>query len=84
MNDDYLKFAENYSVSHMNNSKWRKLFIAWAKSGLEIEYSVWSFIDSEYEEVHRLPREYDISDTRFADGHFQPFESSLYRPMGPY
>lgn len=74
MNDDYTKFTAKYSISHMNNSKWRKLFLAWAHSGIEIEHCVWSYIDSDNQDILPLPKVHDLSDVRFADGRFQPFE----------
>jgi hypothetical protein len=58
----------------MNNSKWLKLFSAWAESDVEIDMSLWRFIDSEYEEIHSLPRKDDLMQNRFVDGRFQPFE----------
>jgi len=74
MNLEYKKANEKYSVSHMNNSKWLKLFSAWTESGIEIEVSHWKFIDSDHEETHSLPKSHDLLQSRFADGRFQPFE----------
>jgi len=68
----------------MSNSKWYKLFVTWDKSGIEIEFSEWSFIGSDHKEVHRLPYENELYDERFSDGYFQPFEykwiESIYIP----
>lgn len=74
MDLEYKKASQKYSVSHMNNSKWLKLFSAWADSDVEIDVSYWKFIESEHEEVHCLPKVYDLLQNRFADGRFQPFE----------
>ncbi len=74
MDLEYKKAAQKYSLSHMNNSKWLKLFSAWAESSIEIEVSHWRFIESDHEEIHRLPRKRDLMANRFADGQFQPFE----------
>lgn len=74
MDLEYKKASQKYSLSHMNNSKWLKLFSAWADSGVEIEVSYWRFIESDHEETHRLPRKQDLMVNRFADGQFQPFE----------
>ncbi len=74
MDIEYQKAAKHYSVSHMSNTKWRKLFLCWARSGIEIEHSEWSFLDSEHKEIHRLPCENDLMENRFSDGQFQPFE----------
>ncbi len=74
MDLEYKKASQKYSVSHMSNSKWLKLFSAWAESGIDIEVSRWKFIDSEHEEDHCLPKSYDLLQNRFADGRFQPFE----------
>jgi hypothetical protein len=32
----------------MSNAKWRKIFMALAKSDLNIRHAEWSFIDSEH------------------------------------
>ena len=84
MDIEYQKIVKHYSVSHMNNTKWRKLFLCWAKSGIKIKFSEWSFIDSEHKVIHRLPYEKDLLENRFSDGHFQPFEykwiSTIYIP----
>lgn len=74
MDLEYKKASQKYSLSHMNNSKWLKLFSAWAESGVDIEVSYWRFIESHHEEVHRLPSKQDLMVNRFADGQFQPFE----------
>ncbi|MGY8872259.1 MAG: hypothetical protein ACKVJE_17620 [Pseudomonadales bacterium] len=74
MDLEYKKASQKYSVSHMNNSKWLKLFSAWADSDVEIDVSHWKFIESEHEEVHCLPKAHDLLQNRFADGRFQPFE----------
>jgi hypothetical protein len=74
MDEEYEKIVARYSASYMSDSKWRKLFLAWARSGVEIRKSEWHFIDSEHTENHNLPREHDIMEKRFADGQFQPFE----------
>lgn len=74
MDIEYKKASQKYSVSHMNNSKWLKLFSAWAESGVEIEVSRWTFIDSDHEEIYSLPKSHDLLQNRFADGKFQPFE----------
>ena len=58
----------------MSNIKWRKPFLCWARSGIEIEHSEWSFLGSEHKEIHRLPCENDLMENRFSDGQFQPFE----------
>ena len=68
MDLEYEKASQKYSVSHMNNSKWLKLFSAWAESAVDIEVSYWKYIDSEHEEVHSLPKSYDLLQNRFADG----------------
>ena len=65
----------------MNNAKWRKLFIAWAKSSIKIEYSEWFFIDSEGKQVHPLPIEANLMEKRFSDGQFQPFEYKWIRSI---
>jgi hypothetical protein len=74
MDLEYKKASQKYSISHMNNSKWLKLFSAWADSGVEIDISYWKFIDSEHQETHGLPKQNDLLQNRFADGAFQPFE----------
>ncbi len=74
MEDDYLKYSKNFSVSHMSNAKWRKLFMAIAKADLNIHQAEWSFIDSEHTMNLPLPCERDLLESRFADGRFQPFE----------
>lgn len=74
MDLEYKKASQKYSVSHMNNSKWLKLFSAWAESDVVIDVSHWRFIDSEHEEVHCLPKINDLLPNRFSDGRFQPFE----------
>ena len=74
MDEEYLKAKSKYSTSHMNNSKWLKLFTAWAESGVEIESSKWKYLDSNHEEEHCLPKRSDLLHTRFADGRFQPIE----------
>jgi hypothetical protein len=81
MNDDYDKYASRFSVSHMNNAKWRKLFLAWARSGIEISHAEWSYIDSENIDILPLPQEYDVLEERFADGRFQPFEYKWIRKI---
>ena len=58
----------------MNNSKWLKLFKAWVDAGIEVEVTYWKFIDSDHEDIHCLPKSYDLLPNRFADGRFQPFE----------
>ena len=84
MDTEYQKIAKQYSVSHMSNTKWRKLFFCWAKSGIKIKFSEWSFIGSEHKEIYRLPNENDLMENRFSDGYFQPFEykwiSTIYIP----
>lgn len=74
MDLEYQKACNKYSVRYMSNSKWFKLFAAWADAGIEVEVSYWRFIDSEHEEVHCLPKSYDLLPHGFADGRFQPFE----------
>lgn len=81
MDIEYQKAVKEYSVSHMNNAKWRKLFIGWAKSGIKIEFTEWSFIGSEHKETHRLPHENELMDIRFSDGQFQPFEYKWIRTI---
>lgn len=74
MEDDYLKYSKKFSVSHMSNTKWRKLFIALAKADIYIHQAEWSFIGSAHTMTLPLPCERDLLETRFADGRFQPFE----------
>jgi hypothetical protein len=71
----YRRCAERYSVSHMSNTKWRRIFHAIADAGIEELNSKWKHIDSDYITAHyRLPRHFDIGENRFNDGHFQPYE----------
>ena len=58
----------------MSNAKWRKLFLALAKTDINIRQAEWSFIDSEHTINLPLPSERDLLESRFADGRFQPFE----------
>lgn len=85
MDLEYKKASEKYSVSYMSNSKWLKLFSAWAESDIEIDFSNWKYIDSDHEEVHCLPKSNDLLENRFSDGRFQPFEYkwilSIYIPQ---
>lgn len=90
MDYEYRKAVQNYSVSHMNNTKWLKLLSAWAESTVEIDVSHWKFIASEHEEIHSLPKVTDLCQERFSDGRFQPFEykwilsvyiPSTYKPV---
>ncbi|CAH0991143.1 hypothetical protein SIN8267_01245 [Sinobacterium norvegicum] len=74
MDIEYKKASQKYSVSYMNNSKWFKLFSAWADSGIEVDHSIWRFLDSDHQEIHRLPIKRDLLHNRFNDGRFQPFE----------
>ena len=74
MDVEYNKIVKQYSVSYMNNAKWRKIFTAWAKSGIEIAQAEWEFIGTDHKEFHPLPRENELMERRFADGQFQPFE----------
>jgi hypothetical protein len=74
MDIEYQKASRKYSVSHMNNSKWFKLFEAWANSSVDVEVAHWRFIDSPHEETYPLPELHDLQPTRFADGRFQPRE----------
>ena len=67
MVDDYAKHARRFSVSYMSNAKWQKLFIARARSGVEIEHAEWSYIDSQHTEIMRLPAESDLLDDGFSD-----------------
>lgn len=68
------KISQKYSVSHMSDSKWIKLFTGWAESGVEVDVSYWYFIGSTHTETHPLPKIFDLQQTRFTDGGFQPFE----------
>ena len=74
MDLEYKKASSKYSVSYMNNSKWFKLFSAWAESDVEIDVSHWKYIDTEHETTHCLPSSSDLLQNRFVDGKFQPFE----------
>ncbi|MBL4898839.1 MAG: hypothetical protein JKX76_04215 [Colwellia sp.] len=74
MDDDYRKFSARYSVSHMSNSKWLRLFRAVSESGIEIQKSNWYFIDSEDVLQYPMPNESQLFEERFEDGLFQPFE----------
>jgi len=70
----YQKTLRDYSVSLMNNTKWRKLFLSLARADVKIERATWRFIDSNCEYVQRLPREDELAENRFQDGRFQPYE----------
>jgi hypothetical protein len=74
MMDDYSKYSKNFSVSYMNNAKWRKLFGALASANVGVRKAEWSFIDSDHTMKLPLPSENDLLEKRFADGRFQPFE----------
>jgi hypothetical protein len=78
MDLEYKKASQKYSISHMNNSKWLKLFSAWADSGVEIDISYWKFIDSEHQETHGLPKHNDLLQNRFAEVHFNHLSISGY------
>jgi hypothetical protein len=72
--EHYQKASRAYSVSLMNNTKWRKLFSSLARAGVKIERATWRFIDSNHEHVQGLPREDELAENRFQDGRFQPYE----------
>ncbi len=74
MNDDYLKYSKRFSVSYMNNTKRRKLFVALADANINVQQAEWSFIDTDHTITLPLPGRCDLLETRFADGRFQPFE----------
>jgi len=59
----------------MSNTKWRRVFNAIADSGITLLRSEWKHIDSDYITMHvRMPHHNDVSETRFNDGPFQPYE----------
>ncbi|MFA7230786.1 MAG: hypothetical protein WC071_05910, partial [Victivallaceae bacterium] len=72
--EEYIKYASNYSVSLMNNTKWIKLFMAINNAGIEIQNADFKFIDSDHILKQAFPKNYDLNDNRFNDGRFQPFE----------
>jgi hypothetical protein len=72
----YQKCAGRFTVSHMSNAKWRRVFhtIADAVGTAELR-SEWKFIDSDILDMHhRMPQHGDLLDNRLSDGAFQPFE----------
>ena len=81
MKNDYDKFAKRFSASYMSNAKWRKLFLAWVQSQVDVQHAEWSYIDSSNVSVIPLPRERDILETHFADGRFQPTEYKWTRSI---
>jgi hypothetical protein len=72
----YQKCVGRFSVSHMSNAKWRRVFHAIADVvGTAELRSEWKHIDSDYIDVHhRMPQHGDLQDNRFNDGAFQPYE----------
>ena len=72
--DAYRLVRATYSVAHMSDAKWVRLFNLCIDSGVTIDRAVWRFIDREHVLTSGLPRAGDLLPTRFADGRFQPVE----------
>jgi hypothetical protein len=79
--DQYRKAAAGYSVSLMNDTKWRKLFKLLHRAGVRIDRATWHFIDATQPMLLGLPRENELDETRFRDGRFQPFEYKWIRSI---
>jgi hypothetical protein len=77
----YDKTASKYSVSHMSDSKWLRLFRVIDQSDLQIDHAQWSFIDDESVMWQGFPRERDLLEHRFNDGRFQPFDYRWIRSI---
>ena len=81
MATDYEAYAAKFSVSHMSNAKWRKLFRCWVPSAVAVPYAEWCYIDSNHTAVIGLPQAHEILEARFADGRFQPVEYKWIRKI---
>jgi hypothetical protein len=77
----YTKAASKYSVSHMSDSKWLRLFRAIDQSDVPIDHARWSFIDDDFVMWQGFPREKDLLEHRFNDGRFQPFDYRWIRSI---
>lgn len=71
----YEKYSRRYSISHMSNTRWRRVFGAIADAGVTEIQSEWKYIGSD--KVVRLtymPRREDLHDRVYTDGCSHPYE----------
>jgi hypothetical protein len=70
------KRLNRFTVSHMNNTKWRRVFHAIADAvGTAELRSEWKFIDTgSIIEYYRMPQHGQLLEDRFTDGTFQLYE----------
>ena len=73
--EQYQKAIARFSILHMSNAKWRRVFTAIADAGIVELRSEWKHIDTdEITQHYQMPRHKDLLERRFQDGYFQPYE----------
>jgi len=67
--DPYECAVAAFKVSYMSNAKWRKVLAAIATADLNIQRSVWKYIEVEHLIVydHRMPTLHHVLDTGVGD-----------------
>ncbi len=71
----YRKAVARFSIFHMSNAKWRRVFTAIADAGIVSLQSEWKHIDTdEITYKYQMPAHRDLLERRFQDGYFQPYE----------
>ena len=68
------KALKRFTASFMSNAKWRAFFKTVAAANLNLKRSEWKIVGDDHVEIHSMPLERDLNDTRFNCGAFQPFE----------
>jgi hypothetical protein len=72
--DTYQKAVSKYDASYMSNAKWLRLFRTAIRAQISFEFAVWRYIDSDHSAQIAFPKGFDLGETRFNDGRFQPHE----------
>lgn len=72
--DHYTRTRVAFTVAHISDTQWRKVFTAIATVGLDVNRAEWKSIDDERVYDWGLPAPADLGPDRRVDGRSQPVE----------